>query len=180
MMSRRDIGTGRDTLVLPLGPLTGPQRGVLCFQLEYRWLQHPVTPPCSAFPCLLKSVLKPLHWEPCFPLSTLIWLHRPPTRFASSADGRGEELNSPLSSCSRSLTNAPLAHTHTRAPRLPPCSNSHQKNSNLRLLTAPPVKHKKTTTLKAGFVPLLLSEMLTPQTAGTGLVHYFAVLHLPA
>lgn len=113
VMSRRDIGTGRDTLVLPLGPLTGPQRGVLCFQLEYRWLQHPVTPPCSAFPCLLKSVLKPLHWEPCFPLSTLIWLHRPPTRFASSANGRGEELNSPLSSCSRSLTNAPLAHTHT-------------------------------------------------------------------
>ena len=81
------------------------------------------------FAVILKSIFKSLHWERCFPLSTLIWLHRPPTRFASSANGRGEELNSPLSFCSRSLTNTLLTHTH--ASQLHPCSNSHQENYNL-------------------------------------------------
>lgn len=77
---------------------------------------------------LLKSVFKSSHWELRFPLPTLIWLHRPPTRFASSANGRGEELKSPLRSCSRPLTNTPS--THTCALQLHPCSNSHQENYN--------------------------------------------------
>lgn len=77
---------------------------------------------------VLKRVFKSLHWELCFPLSTLIWLHRPSTRFASWANGR-EELNRPLSSCSHSLTNTPLTHTHISQQH--PCPKKHQEKCNL-------------------------------------------------
>lgn len=47
--------------------------------------------PALPFPALLKCIFISLQWELCFPLSTPIWLRRPPTRFASLANGRRAE-----------------------------------------------------------------------------------------
>lgn len=145
---RTDIRTRRDArLLLPLCPLTRPQECSALLPAPVLLAPAPIHTFLLCFLLRYWSVFKSLHWELCFPLSTLIWLNRPPTHFASLANGRGEELNSPLSYCSCSLMNTPLTHTHTHFLATPLLKQPSGKPS-FRLLT---VKHKNTTTLKAGF-----------------------------
>lgn len=115
----QDTGGGRRgrrdaLLLLPLCPRSHKTPREVCFASSSSTAGSSTQSHLLAllFTVILKSSFKSLHWELCFPLSTLIWLHKPPTRFAPSPNGRGEELNRSLSSCSR-LSPALCWHRHT-------------------------------------------------------------------